>query len=117
MRHAFVFLVLLAACTSQIVENDIESSENEYNGNPPPPIVCEPPKVVCGITCVDISRDMKNCGDCGQECRIADGEFCLAYYCRNVRDYGFTLEPRGPRQYDVRRDLPRPVPSVGEDVK
>jgi hypothetical protein len=48
-------------------------------------------------------------------CRIADGEFCLGYYCRNVRDFGFTLEPNGPREYDIRRDLPRPPPVRRDD--
>lgn len=116
MRSIFVLLLLTMACSSAPPSVEYSSVAQEYNGNPPPPIVCETPKVVCGISCVDISRDMKNCGDCGQECNIADGEFCLAYYCRNVRDFGFTLEPNGPRQYDIRRDLPRPA-IVGEDVK
>lgn len=117
MRHVFIFLTLLAACTTQVVEDDIASVEYEYNSNPPPPVICESPKYNCAGVCVDISRDMRNCGGCGEECNIVDGEFCLAYYCRNVRDFGFTLEPNGPREYDIRRDLPRPAPVNGEDKK
>lgn len=115
MRSLFVLLALLVACGTSSQPDEYGSFGQEYNGNPPPPIVCESPKVVCGITCVDISRDMKNCGGCGEECNIVDGEFCLAYYCRNVRDFGFTLEPNGPREYDIRRDLPRPSPINGEE--
>lgn len=117
MRHLLIFLMLSAACASQVVEDDIETSEQEYNSNPPPQIICETPRIACGSICVDISRDMKNCGGCGLKCNIADGEFCLGHYCRNVREFGFTLEPNGPRKYDVRLDLPRPVPVSGEDLK
>lgn len=117
MRHVFVSLALLAACTSQVIEDDIGTYESAYNSNPPPLVVCESPKMNCAGVCVDISRDMKNCGGCGEECNIADGEFCLSYYCRNVRDFGFTLEPNGPKEYDVRRDLPRPVPTNGEEIR
>lgn len=117
MRSFFVLLTLLVACGSINRTDDIESSSNEFNSNPPPPVVCESPKYNCAGVCVDISRDMKNCGDCGEECRIEDGEFCLAYGCRNVRDYGFTFEPNGPREYDIRRDLPRPAPINGDELR
>lgn len=117
MRSIFVLLLLTMACSTGPSSSEYSSIEQEYNGNPPPPIICETPKVICGITCVDISRDMKNCGGCGEECNIVDGEFCLAYYCRNVRDFGFTLGPNGPRQYDTRRDLPRPTPIIEKDTE
>lgn len=117
MRHFLVLLALSAACGTQVVEDDTATLSQEYNSNPPPLVVCESPRMNCAGVCVDISRDMKNCGDCGEKCNIADGEFCLAYYCRNVRDFGFTLEPNGPREYDIRRDLPRPSPVNGEGIK
>jgi hypothetical protein len=102
--------LLFVACGPTGNQDGFGQVEQAWSGPPNPPIVCDESKVLCGTTCVDISRDMQNCGDCDNKCRVADGEFCLAYYCRNVRDYGFTLEPNGPRQYDVRRDLPRPNP-------
>ena len=115
MRPLFILLLLLVACGSLPPESEIESESQAYNG-PPPPIVCESPKVLCGITCVDISRDNRNCGDCDQVCEVSEGEFCLGYYCRNVRDYGYYLGPIGPVEYDVRRDLPRP-PRIREEDK
>lgn len=117
MRSLFVLLALLAACGTSPQAEEYESAAFEFNSNPPPPVICESPKHNCAGVCVDISRDMKNCGGCGEECNIADGEFCLAYYCRNVRDFGFTLEPNGPREYDIRRDLPRPTPVNGEEIR
>lgn len=115
MRYFVVILLMLVACSSSQDPVEFDTVEQEYNGRPKPPIVCEGQKIVCGIDCVDISSDNRNCGDCGQVCRIADGEFCLGYYCRNVRDFGFTLEPNGPREYDIRRDLPRPPPVRRDD--
>jgi len=55
-----------------------------------------------------------NCGDCDNVCKVSQGEFCLAYVCRDVRDYGFYFGPAGPVEYDIRRDLPRP-PRVREE--
>lgn len=116
MRPIFIFLLLLVACGSSPPDEEISSISQSYIGPPPPTINCDSPRVLCGISCVDISRDMKNCGGCGEECNVTIGEFCLAYYCRNVRDFGFTFEPNGPRDYDVRRDLPRPSP-IGREEK
>lgn len=115
MRYFVVLLLMLAACSSSQESAEFETVEQAYIGPPKPPITCDESLVLCGIDCVDISRDNRNCGDCGQVCRVADGEFCLAYYCRNVRNFGFTLEPQGPREYDIRRDLPRPPPTWGEE--
>ena len=115
MRYFVVLLLVLAACSSSQEPVEFDSVSQEYNGPPKPPVVCEESMVVCGTTCVDISRDNRHCGDCDQACRVSDGEFCLAYGCRNVRNFGFTLEPNGPREYDVRRDLPRPAPTWGDE--
>lgn len=114
MRPLFSLLMLLVACGSHPPETETDSESQAYSG-PPRPILCEAPKVVCGIDCVDMSRDNMNCGDCGNVCDVAQGEFCLSYYCRDVRDYGFYLGPVGPVEYDVRRDLPRPPRILEED--
>lgn len=114
MRSIIVFLLLTMACSSEPSSIEYTSIKQEYNGNPPPPIICESPKIVCGISCVDISRDNLNCGDCDATCDVAQGEFCLNYYCRDVRNYGFYFGPVGPVEYDVRRDLPRP-PRIREE--
>lgn len=114
MRSFFVLLALTVACSSSPSLDEFESSSQAYNGPPPKPIVCEDPHVLCGVTCVDISRDNRNCGDCDNVCEVAQGEFCLGYYCRSVRDYGFYFGPVGPVEFDVRRDLPRP-PRIREE--
>lgn len=107
MRSFLVLLLLTVACGSVPPEDEFLSVSQEYIG-PPRPVLCDESKVLCGINCVDISRDNNNCGDCDNVCEVSQGEFCLAYACRDVRNYGFYFGPVGPVEYDVRRDLPRP---------
>jgi hypothetical protein len=116
MRQIFsVLLFLTISCGSTPPHDDFETIDQGYNGPPPKPIVCESPRVLCGTSCVDISRDNMNCGDCDNVCEVSQGEFCLSYYCRDVRNYGFYFGPAGPVEYDVRRDLPRPPRFREED--
>lgn len=112
MRLFLVSLLFLTACasSSEPREDAVSFSSDPYSGPPPTPIVCDEKLLLCGVVCVDISRDNQNCGGCGEVCDVGAGEFCVQHYCRNVRDYGFTFAPVGPRAYDVRRDLPRPSP-------
>ena len=110
-----MLLLLVASCGSSPSVDEVSSDSQAYSGPPPKPVVCESPKVLCGVTCVDISRDNMNCGDCDNICEVSQGEFCLSYYCRDVRNYGFYFGPVGPVEYDVRRDLPRPTRISEED--
>ena len=114
MRSLFVLLLLLIACSSSPSVEEFSTIEQNYNGNPPPPLVCKGNEMICYGSCVDISMNNKNCGWCDEECDLQNGEFCMAYHCANVRDFGFSIGPVGPIRYDVRRDLPRPIP-IKED--
>ena len=38
-----------------------------------PPLMCEEPHTECGSSCVDVSTDGKNCGECGNECGFGGG--------------------------------------------
>lgn len=114
MRSIFVLLILLVSCGSVPLEDEFSSVGQGYIGPPKPPIVCEFPRTLCGITCVDVSRDNGNCGGCGNVCELSQGEFCLEFACTDVRNYGFYFGPVGPVEYDVRRDLPRP-PRIREE--
>lgn len=114
MRSFLPLLILTIACGSvSFPEDDLASAEQAYNG-PPRPVACDESRMLCGIVCVDIARDNNNCGDCGNVCEVSQGEFCLAYACRDVRNYGFYFGPVGPVEYDARRDLPRP-PRIREE--
>ena len=115
MRLLFFLVFLVIACGPTSEKDEFASSSQEYNGNPPPPLVCKSNEMICYGKCIDISSDNRNCGWCEQRCDITVGEFCMMYQCKNVRDYGFSINPNGPREYDVRRDLPRPSPILEEE--
>ena len=111
----FFFPLLLAAligCGSPISSEDtIGWDSNRMDTNPPPPLTCEYPQMACGErTCVDVSRDRKNCGWCGTECGV--WEMCLGYRCVDPTYFGFSEGDllRGPVTYTPRKDLPRPIP-------
>lgn len=110
MRSLFIFLVLLISCSSTHPDDEISSDVKAYNGNPPPPLVCKHNEMVCFGKCIDVSSNNSNCGSCDEKCNIAVGDFCTAYRCVNVRVFGFDIGPAGPNRYDIRKDLPRPIP-------
>lgn len=113
-----MFTFLLACGSSQNMSPSLSIISQAYDGNPPAPVICADKEISCGRRCIDISSDNQNCGDCSLSCDISVGEFCREYYCRNVSDYGFSIVPRGPRQYDARKDLPYPSPIAnGKNVK
>ena len=110
MRPTPLMLVLLLSCGPSQTDVEISVIEQEYNSDPPPTLVCKGNEMVCSGKCIDISSNSRNCGWCENWCDLSAGEFCVAYHCANVRDYGFSIGPVGPKRYDVRRDLPRPSP-------
>lgn len=72
------FLLLVAAC------GDDGSPIMIVDAMPdaPPPIdapTCSAPMKMCGNSCLDVSSDEENCGDCGVEC--GGGEACTASAC------------------------------------
>lgn len=79
------------------------------NREPPPEVHCDYPRMACGGRCVDVERDNAHCGFCGESCDVASGVFCSHFQCVNIEDFGFTLHPRGPREYDPSTDAPRPT--------
>jgi len=113
MRSAkgWVFVGLaLTACGSAPLGpgDDFGTVGQPANREPPPDPPCAPGESVCGVTCVDLSRDNGNCGACEERCDVGAGLFCRGYRCVSVEDFGFELHPRGPRAYDPTTDAPRP---------
>jgi hypothetical protein len=111
----FVFASLLGCGASPEKDkgNGFGQVEQEYNSNPPKPFICIYPMEPCGLPyCSNLQWDNLNCGVCGNECDISIGEFCNNFVCRSIEDYGFDNDilKRGPKKYDVKRDLPRPNP-------
>ena len=109
--NIFLCLFFLLSCNSHVDLNqeDLSTIEQNMDTNPPKPIKCDYPMMNCGTgKCVNVQFDNKNCGWCDSECRISDGEFCLNYHCANVRDFGYNIYPRGPKEYNIKKDLPRP---------
>lgn len=106
----FLCLFFLYSCTSsnEIRESDFSSFEQKMDTNPPKPLECKDTEIPCAGRCVDIRRDNRNCGWCEETCNIVDGEFCMNYHCVSVRDFGYNIYPRGPVEYNIKRDLPRP---------
>lgn len=105
--------VFLFSCSdyseNQNTEN-FESISQSADTNPPPPLQCKGDEIPCAGKCVNTRSDNRNCGWCEEVCNIAIGDFCDDFRCKNVRDFGFEIHPRGPRSYNPRRDLPRPPP-------
>jgi len=101
--------VLVYACGVAVEDAPIGTEQSAYNSNPPSILKCPEGNILCGKTCVDPERDNHNCGWCGVECDWGVGEFCARYHCANVRDYGFSIGPKGPKPYRIERDLPRPI--------
>ena len=121
-QASFIFAVLLTistGCSDASEKEEFEHIEQAWSGPPKPGLSCDYPMMDCGgDKCVNVQYDNKNCGWCETDCRISDGEFCRDYHCVNVRDFGYNIYPRGPKQYDVRRDLPRPHDDIYiEDTK
>lgn len=111
MRYLALLAVLLVACGSDpLAHEELSSKEQSYNSDPPPPLICKDNEMVCSGKCIDISSNNRNCGWCENWCDLSAGEFCAAYHCANVRDFGYNIGPVGPRAYEIRRDLPRPTP-------
>jgi len=109
----FVFAFLMGCGASPEKDNGFGQVEQGYNSNPPPRLVCVFPMEACGnIVCVNLRWDNSNCGECGYECDVAAGEICHNYACKSIENFGFDNDVlnRGPVEYDVRKDLPRPNP-------
>lgn len=109
----FVFAFLMGCGASPEKDNGIGQVEQEYNSNPPPRLVCEYPMEACGgVKCSNLQFDNFNCGVCGNECEISMGELCINFQCRPIDNFGFDHEilNKGPVEYNVKRDLPRPNP-------
>ena len=105
----FLFSCSLSNDSNEVMENDFSFLEQNMDTNPPKPIKCEYPFMDCGLRkCVNVEYDNKNCGWCNNICEISYGEFCMNYHCVDVRDYGYNIYPRGPVEYNIKKDLPRP---------
>lgn len=90
-----VFAAGLAACGgSSGFRGSIRLDQGVDAGKPPasPDLVVQPPDLAtpdcapgrtrCDGDCVDTSRDVANCGDCGNAC--ANGESCQGGVCRGA---------------------------------
>jgi len=123
MRQITFLFALMAACSSvpKDYDDDYDSSQQEFNSNPPPPkFVCDYPLAICDRPkCVNLQWDNNNCGVCGNECERGAGEVCFDFQCRPLENFGFdsNVVKRGPVEYVPRRDLPRPTPTTSEDEK
>jgi len=88
-------------------------TEQEFNSNPPPRMVCDYPMEACGgKVCANLQWDINNCGVCGNECDRGSGEICHNFQCKSIEVFGFDSEilNRGPVEYNPKKDLPRPNP-------
>jgi hypothetical protein len=54
------------------------------------PLVCETGTTVCGVACVDLHVDPKNCGACGAKCDCP-GTLCTAGACMLECSAGMTM--------------------------
>lgn len=73
---SLLFVILVAACGD---DAPATIDAPVIIDSPPPPIdalTCAAPTKLCGSSCLDVSGDEENCGDCGVECR--GGEACDA---------------------------------------
>lgn len=110
------FLSILLGCSSAFPQSiETDTTEQTYNSNPPPKIICEYPKDICPrdgkVYCVNLQWDNLNCGVCGNECNVSVGDICHNFQCKSIENFGFDKDILnvGPREYNVKRDLPRPV--------
>jgi hypothetical protein len=115
MRQITFLFALVAACSSvpKVYDEDYSSSQQEFNSNPPPRMICDYPLEACGgPRCVNLQWDNNNCGVCGNECERSQGEICHNFQCKSIEKFGFDSHDivRGPVEYNPRRDLPRPTP-------
>lgn len=114
-KHITFMFVLVAACSAvpKEYETDYVSSQQEFNSDPPPRVICIYPMEPCGgPRCANLQWDNNNCGTCGNECDRSQGEICHNFQCKSIERFGFDNNDvvRGPVEYNPRRDLPRPIP-------
>jgi hypothetical protein len=88
---SLLFVLLFAACGDDAPAN----IDAPVIIDSPPPIdalTCALPTKVCGSSCLDVSGDEENCGDCGVECR--GGEACdLTCACAPTTFIPATIAP------------------------
>jgi len=107
--NLYIISMFIIGCNDLEEENDFDSYYSSMDTRPREPLECRGTEIPCAGKCVDISHDNRNCGWCEETCNIAIGDFCNNYRCKNVSDFGFGIYPQGPRNYDIKRDLPRPA--------
>lgn len=76
MKHAgMLFVLFLAACgDDSAAQPDAFVPPIDAVPDSPPGPTCTAPSKMCGNSCLDVSQDEENCGDCGIECN--GGEAC-----------------------------------------
>lgn len=119
MKQISFLFALIVACSSVPQDADYLSSQQGYNSNPPPRMICDYPMEACGAPrCVNLQWDNNNCGVCGNECERGVGEICHNFQCKSIENFGFDNDviTRGPAPYVPQKDLPRPS-SMSGDVR
>lgn len=100
MKHAgIVVVLLLAACgdDAAVVPDAAVISIDAPAPDAAP--TCAAPMKMCGNSCLDVSTDETNCGDCGIECK--GGEACDATCACAPPFIPATVEPGGFDQFQA----------------
>lgn len=77
MKHAgMLFVLLMAACgdDAAVKPDALVPIDAAVDARPDAAPTCAAPMKMCGNSCLDVSADETNCGDCGIECK--GGEAC-----------------------------------------
>lgn len=89
----------LVACGDNIIPQPVAPDAPPVDAPPmPDALVCAAPERDCDGTCLDVSDDEQNCGDCANRC--AGGEVCQNTTCKCPTNFiPATLDPSGFDQF------------------
>lgn len=96
--QGLLFVLVLSACGDDGAAKLVDAPPPPPDAAPDAP-ACAAPKKMCGTTCLDVSVDEQNCGDCGVECK--GGEACNGSCACAPAFIPTTIDPGGFDQFQA----------------